>query len=195
VSDRAIWLEQWCPECGAVPGARCSRRSRGRRVGGGRLVPDAHFHISRGWVERPCPTCKAESGERCSTPSGRPSPRVHTARLRPPRRELVWRPAVWEELERRDATVAVVPFWGRAGRGGQTERIDLLRVECERLVEVERWTSRDELCYALEAPVWERFGTFVGLPLTQGEVIWTVADRLVLIRGRRGGRTFEEFVR
>jgi hypothetical protein len=125
----------------------------------------------------------------------RPAPRVHTARLRPARGELVWRPAVWEELERRGATVVVVSFWGRAGRGGQTERIDLLRVESERLVEVERWTSRDELCYALEAPVWERFGTFAGLPLTQGEVVWTAADRSVLIRGRRGGRMFEEFVR
>ena len=126
MSDRTVWLDQWCPECGAAPGARCSRWSRARRVGGAR--------------------------------------------------------------------VAVVPFWGRAGRGGQTERIDLLRVECERLVEVERWTSRAELCYALEAPAWERFGTFAGLPLTQGEVIWTAADRPVLIRGRRGGRTFEEFV-
>jgi len=192
VSDRAIWLEQWRPECGAAPGARCSRWSRGQRVGGGRLVRGANFDISRGWVERPCPTCKAESGERCSTRSGRPAPRVHTARLRPGRRELVWRPAVWEELERRGATVAVVPFWGRVGRGGQTERIDLLHVDCERLVEIERWTSRDELCYALEAPVWERFGTFAGLPLTQGEVIWTDADRLVLIRGRRGEREFEE---
>ena len=102
---------------------------------------------------------------------------------------------MWEELERRGATVAVVPFWGRAGHGGRTERIDLLRVECGRLVEVERWTSRDELRYALEAPVWERFGTFAGLSLTRGEVIWTAADRLVLIRGRRGEREFEEFVR
>jgi hypothetical protein len=194
VSDRTVWLEQWCPECGAAPGARCSRWSRGRRVGGGRIVPAAQLHVARGWLERPCPTCKAPISERCSTPSGRPAPRVHTARLRPARRELVWRPAVWEELERRGATVAVVPFWGRAGRGGQTERIDLLRVECERLVEVERWTSRDELCYALEAPVWERFGTFAGLPLTQGEVMWTAADRSVLIRGR-GGRMLEEFVR
>jgi hypothetical protein len=117
---------------------------------------------------------------------------MHAARLRPGRRELVGRRAVWEELQRRGATVAIVPFWGRAGRGGQTERIDLLRVEEERLVDVERWTFRDELGYALEAPVWERFGTFTGLPLTRGEVIWTADDRLVVILGRRGDRMFEE---
>jgi hypothetical protein len=52
-----------------------------------------------------------------------------------------------------------VPFWGRAGTGGQTDAITLLRLEGEELVEVERWSSRDELCYALEGPVWDRFGT------------------------------------
>lgn len=155
----------------------------------------AYLHVARGWLERPCPTCGATTGDRCLTPTGRPASRIHTARLRPARHEIVGRPAVWEELERREATVAIVPFWGRAGRGGRTERIDLLRLESDRLVDVERWTFRDVLCYALEAPVWERFGTFAGLPLTQGEVIWTASDRSVLIRGRRGERTFEEFVR
>jgi hypothetical protein len=77
---------------------------------------------------------------------------------------------VWEELERRDATAAVVPFYGRAGRGGSTDVIKLLRLEGEELIEVERWTGRDALCYALEAPVWdlrrpsarERAGELVG---------------------------------
>jgi hypothetical protein len=36
----------------------------------------------------------------CSTPTGRPASQVHTARLRPPRWELVSRAAVWNELER-----------------------------------------------------------------------------------------------
>jgi hypothetical protein len=133
-------------------------------------------------------------GERCSTPTGREASRVHTARLRPARRELVWRSAVWEELERRRATIAAVPFWGRAGSGGRTDTIKLLRLEDEELVDVERWTSRDELCYALEAPVWERFGTFVGHPLIRGEVIWCAEDRTVVISGRRGDRRFEEIV-
>jgi hypothetical protein len=92
--------------------------------------------------------------------------KVHTARLRPARWELVRRAVVWEELERRDATAAVVPFSGQAGRGGRTDVIQLLRLEGEALVDVERWTGRDELCHALEAPVWDRFGTFIVLNLS-----------------------------
>jgi hypothetical protein len=104
----------------------------------------------------------------------------------------VWRPAIWQELERRGASLAVVPFYGRAGTGGRTDTITLLRLEGEELVVVERWTSRDELCRALEAPLWERFGSFAGQPMVRGEVVWTADDRSVLIRGRRGDRPFEE---
>jgi hypothetical protein len=107
----------------------------------------------------------------------------------------VWRPAVWEELDRRGATVAIVPFSGRAGSGGRTDTIKLLRSAGEELVDVERWTSRDELCYALAAPVWDRFGTFVGHPQIRGEVVWTADNRCVAIRGRRGERPFEELAR
>lgn len=101
---------------------------------------------------------------------------------------------MWEELGRREATVAIVPFWGHAGRGGHTDTITLLRLAGEELAEVERWTGRDELCRALEAPVWERFGTFVGHPLVRGEVIWTANDRCVAIRGKRGERSFQELL-
>jgi hypothetical protein len=194
MSDRSAWLDQWCPEYHAAPGARCGRWPWGRRGTRGRAVPIAHLHVARGWLERPCPTCKALAGERCSTPTGREASRVHTARLRPARRELVWRPAVWEELERRGATVALVPFWGRAGSGGRTDTIKLLRLEDGELLDVERWTYRDELCHALEAPVWERFGTFVDHPLIRGEVVWSAEDRSVVISGRRGDRRLEEIV-
>lgn len=155
-------------------------------------MPVAHLHVARGWLERPCPTCKAPSGKPCATPTGRAAARVHIARLRPARWEVVRRSAVWEELERRGAPAAVVPFWDRAGAGGRTESIKLWRLEGEELVEVERWTCRDELCHALEAPVWERYGGFAGHPLIRAEVIWTADDRCVVIRGRRGGRAFEE---
>jgi hypothetical protein len=104
------------------------------------------------------------------------------------------RAAVWEELDRRGATSAIVSFWGRAGAGGRTEKITLLRVDGARLVEVERWSGRDELCHALEAPVWGRFGTFVGHPLVRGEVLWSAGDRCVRIQSRRGERPFEELV-
>ena len=190
MSERSTWLEHWCPTCHAAPGARC-RRSRWTS---GRGNAAAQLHVARGWLERSCPTCKAPPGERCSTPTGRPASQVHTARLRPARWELVCRAAVWDELERRGASVATVPFWGRAGSGGRTDTIKLLRLEDGELLDVERWTYRDELCHALEAPVWERFGTFVGHPLIRGEVIWSAEDRSVVISGRRGDRRFEEIV-
>jgi hypothetical protein len=67
-------------------------------------------------------------------------------------------------------------------------------LEAGELVDVERWMSRDELCYALEAPVWDRFGTFAGQPLISGFVTWTASDRLVVMSGRRGHERFEEIV-
>jgi hypothetical protein len=61
--------------------------------------------------------------------------------------------SVWQELEARGATSASVPFSGRAGGGGRVDRIMLHRLDGDEPVDVEWWTSRDELCYALEAPV------------------------------------------
>jgi hypothetical protein len=58
---------------------------------------------------------------------------------------------VWAELERRGATVAVVPFSGRAGLGGETGTITLSGFAGDELV-VERWTGRDELAFAPEGP-------------------------------------------
>jgi hypothetical protein len=62
----------------------------------------------------------------------------------------------------------------------------LSRLDRDELVDVERWIGRDELCYALEAPIWDRFGSFAGQPLIVGTVIWITADRRVVIEGRRG---------
>ena len=188
MSDRREWLSLWCPECRAAPGTRC-RRSRWET---GR--PASHLHVARGWRERSCPTCNAWPAEPCRTPSGREASQVHTARLRPGRAELLWGAAVWEELERRGATMAVVLFLGRDGQGGRTATITLSRVDGEALVDVERWSSRDELAYALEAPVWDRFGSFAGQPFIRGEVIWTAEDRTVVIVGRRGDQPVEEAV-
>lgn len=117
---------------------------------------------------------------------------MHGVRLAPARGELLFRAEVWAELGRRGATIATVPFSGRAGTGGMTGRIVLLRLEDGGLAEVECWSSRDELCYALEAPVWARFGTFLGHPLITGEVVWLAEERAVEIIGTRGGRRFEE---
>lgn len=101
---------------------------------------------------------------------------------------------MWAELERRGATIATVPFTGRAGRGGTVDRIVLSRVDAYKVIDVERWTGRDELCHALEAPIWDRFGSFAGQPHIAGVVLWTAADRRVVIEGQRGAKHFEELV-
>ena len=102
--------------------------------------------------------------------------------------------AVWDELERRAVSVATVPFRGRAGQGGEIDVIRLQRVRDEELREVRFWPESEELANALAAPVWERFGSFVGHPLIRGEVLWSAKDRTVVISGRRGDRRFEEIV-
>ena len=188
MSDRALWLEEWCPTCRAAPDVRC-RNPYARKA----RAP-ARLHLSRGWRARACPTCKAFPGEPCRAPSGRQASHTHEARLRPGRRELVSDEPVWQELEGRGATVAAIPFSGRAGRGGHIDRIALSRVDGDELVDVERWTGGDELCYALEAPIWDRFGSFAGQPRIVGTVVWTTVDRRVVVSGRRGEKRFEELL-
>jgi hypothetical protein len=190
VSDRRAWLDEWCPECRAAPGTRC--RDRHRASYSARCGPAACLHVARGWRGRRCPTCKAFGGDPSCTPSGREASQPHSARLRPGRRELVARETVWEEFERRSAMIALVPFSGRAGDGGSTGTITLSRLVGDELVDVERWSGRDELALALEGPVWDRYGQFAGHPWIWGTVTWTVADRRILIAGRRGGEAFEE---
>ncbi len=87
-----------------------------------------------------------------------------------------------------------MPFSGRAGSGGHIDRIVLSRIDGDDVVDLERWISRDELCHALEAGVWDRFGSFAGQPPIAGTVTWTTADRRVVITGRRGDARFEELV-
>lgn len=190
MSNRAAWLEEWCPDCWASPDARCRERYSARR----HPRPSARLHVARGWRTRGCPTCKALPGQACRSPSGRESARPHAARQRPGRHELLTRQHIWDELDRRGATIAVAPFSGRAGRGGNVGTIVLSRVAGGELIDVERWTSRDELAYALEGPVWDRYGTFAGQPWIRASVIWTVEDRRVVIEGECGGIAFEEDV-
>ena len=107
---------------------------------------------------------------------------------------MLSRQAIWDELERRGATGAEVSFSGKAGRGGSITTITLDRVDGREPLAVE-WWDRDELAYALEGPVWDRFGGFAGQPAVRGTVRWTVADQLVVITGQRGDQRFEEVVR
>lgn len=84
---------------------------------------------------------------------------------------------------------------GPEGRGGRTGAITLCRRERDELVDEERWTvGRDELAYALEAPVWGRYRSFTGHPLIHGSVTWLAAERCVVVAGRRGGARFEETI-
>jgi hypothetical protein len=87
-----------------------------------------------------------------------------------------------------------VTFSGRAGRGGSVDRIVLSRGQGNDSVDVEPWSECDELCYALGAPIWDRFGSFAGQPHVAAIVVWTAADRRVVIEGRRGSERFEELV-
>jgi hypothetical protein len=180
MSDRSLWLEEWCPCCRAAPGSRCRLA-----WGYGKTRPPSRLHVAK---------CKADPGEPCRTPSGREAACIHEARSRPGRHELLSSEAIWQELLARGATIAIVLFSGRAGRGGRTDRIVLRRVEGDDLVDIERWSSRDDLCHALEAPVWDRFGSFAGQPAIAGTVTWIAADRSVVIEGRRGDARFEELV-
>ena len=98
------------------------------------------------------------------------------------------------KLEARGATIASVPFSGLADRGGHIERIALSRLDRHELVDLERWSGRDELVYAVESPAWERFGSSGGQPQIVGTVIWTTADRRIGIEGRRLDERLEKLV-
>ena len=194
MSDRRAWLEEWCPQCQAAPGRRCGERRLTRDCSGARTAPLSRLHVARGWRARRCPTCRAGVGEPCRTPSGREASRIHSARLGPSRVEL-FGTAVWDELDREDLTVAVVPFVGRAGRGGEIGPTRVSRRVGGALCERDQWTPRDELGYALEAPIWDRYGSFAGHPLIRGLVTWNAGSRLVVISGTRGDVRFAESVR
>src|SRR5438477_5095035 len=145
MGNRRAWLAEWCPYCRVSPGARCREK-----LSRPNPVPAPRMHVARGWRVRPCPTCRALAGEPCRTPSGREASRPHVARFRSGRGELLWHEDVWEDLQRRGAGVAFVPFAGRAGLGGRIGTITLSRCRGDELIDLELWTGRDELAYALE---------------------------------------------
>lgn len=188
MNDRRAWLEEWCPVCRAAPGTRCRQQLLKKRRDAAPSI-----HVARGRRNRSCPTCRAMPEEMCRTPSGREASGPHTARLRRARGELLHED-VWERLERRGATIAVVPFSGCAGAGGRVDTIILSRLDGDKLVDVVRSTARDELTYALEGPIWDRYGVFAGQPSICGAVTWALPHRSIVIAGRRGSEAFEEVV-
>jgi hypothetical protein len=187
MSDRATWLEKWCPTCRSAPGARC--RTPFHRT----TRPPTRLHVSRGWRIRRCPTCGASAGEPFTTPSGPEASAPHTARLRLARDELLLADAVFAELDRLDAIGATVPFGGRAGASGQVGRVVLSRLEGE-----SGWnpsSARQARSRRSRSPRRCRTASDRSLPAQiMGPVRWETADRRVLISGRRGCEPFEERV-
>jgi hypothetical protein len=70
--------------------------------------------------------------------------------------------------------------------------LDSCRREGDEIIDVERWSGRDELALALDGPVWDRYVQFTGHPQIRGTVTWLVTDRLIVIAGYRGDEAFEE---
>jgi hypothetical protein len=54
--------------------------------------------------------------------------------------------------------------------------------------------TEDVLLDALDASVWDRFGSFAGQPPIAGAVVWVTAERRAVIEGRRVDQWFEELV-
>ena len=103
----------------------------------------------------------------------------------------------WEELERRGANIATLPFTGerRAGVSFATIRLD--RLENGQLTEIETWSeqgSGDALIEALKEPVVARFASFLGQPPIRGTLAWTLPDRRITITATRGNEPLEEVI-
>ena len=161
----------------------------------GRLSRDPELR-STARLDGGCPTCHARPGEGCFTPRGRSAARPHSARLRANAGELT-RSEVSEELQRRGANIATLPFIGKRLTGASFGRIRLERLEDDQLREIETWSeqrSGDALIEALKAPVVARYASFLGQPPIRATLTWTLPDRRITITGKRGDEPFEEVI-
>jgi hypothetical protein len=105
------------------------------------------------------------------------------------RREVFSDEGVWEELERWNATTAVVRFSGGGGSRGGMGAVTLEDGEKRVLA---RWgVGEGELPEALAAPSWGRSALFRGHPRITGLLMWDVKERCVLVAGERGGEKFD----
>jgi hypothetical protein len=99
---------------------------------------------------------------------------------------------VWEELERWEATTALVRFSGGAGNQGTIGAVTL--EDAEKRVLARLGTGEGELPEALAAPIWDRYALFRGHPRISGLLMWDVRERQVVVAGERGGRKFGELL-
>src|SRR5947209_2032334 len=127
-------------------------------------------------------------------PPPSPSPQRPPA---PSAGELV-RSEAWEELERRGANIAILPFSGKQRTGASFGPVRLEHLENGRLTEIETWSeqrSGDPLIEALKAPDVARFAGFLGQAPVRATLSWSLPDRRITVIGRRGGDPFEEVIR
>ena len=97
---------------------------------------------------------------------------------------------VWEELERWNATTAVVRF---SGGGGSRASIGAVTLEDGEKRVLARWgVGEGEPPEALAAPIWGRYALFRGHPRITGLLVWDVKERCVLVAGERGGERFDQ---
>jgi hypothetical protein len=103
---------------------------------------------------------------------------------------------VWEELEQRGATIATMPFSGRAGIGGMVGTIALSRIEGSELVDVERGPAAgtSSRTRSRRPRGIDTVGSPAGRPWIRGTVTWLLTDRSVVIVGKCAGEAFEETV-
>jgi hypothetical protein len=186
--DRRLWLSEPCPSCRAQAGARCQHR----RPPGRKPAHTLTLHAARGWRQRSCSACKASPGEPCFTPRGRAAARPHTARLHPARGEMHAPEDVWRALERLGASGALVRFSGGGGRQATLENISIQADGRE----LAGWSGEGEgeLAGALAGPVWGQYGSFRGQPRITATLTWKVADRSLILAGKRGSERFRETV-
>lgn len=114
---------------------------------------------------------------------------------RHPRRwELLSGEPVWQELEAGGATIGTVPFRGRVAAVAISIRSRSVDSTATSWSTRSAGAAETSSAYALEGPIWDRFGSFAGQPEIAGTVVWTAADRRVVIVGRRGHKHFDELL-
>jgi hypothetical protein len=96
-------------------------------------------------------------------------------------------------LKKKGIEKVTVKFSGGHDSGGTDG------IEFEVLGETVQWTEKEVdtirvgLFDALEAPVWDRYGSFAGEFNVYGEVVWDVKEEKVHIRGSEEVCNTEEF--
>lgn len=102
-----------------------------------------------------------------------------------------------EELQRRGANIAALPFTGKRRTDASFGPIRLERLEEDQFIEIETWSeqrSGDALIEALKAPAVARFASFLGQPPIRATLTGTLPERRITITDKCGNESFEELI-